>query len=202
MSRERILRTLRGHAAARVNFTVRAYASTITVNRTTFERVASAIENGTVNLTIISEAEMPMLGAGAAYYAQAGVANNPTYFATRSPNIPANSLFTQETFGRIEESQLIHESVHASLDLTRSNGIISAFEEAACFIAEALYCRRMGLPRWRYYLDQIGSTALSIANSIISTGHADDAAVTRLVKAVATHSLYRANAAVCYTSDG
>lgn len=215
MSRERVLAILRGHTAAQISFTIRANAGTIHVNQSTFRRVATAIENGTVNLTIVPQAEMPLRGAGAVYYTCASIANNPDYSnttaagtvinpqrPTRSARIPANSLFTQPIHGRVQEALLIHESVHASLDLTSSGGYLSSFQEAAAYIAEILYCRRRGLASAYIVGEQIRAAALPVVNSIIQTRHADDAALTNLVNTISNHRLYRDHARVCYLNNG
>ena len=142
-----------------------------------------------------------MIGSGAVYYSVSRVANNTTYVKHFGENDAANSLFSQESFGRVEEGMLIHESVHASLDLTRSSGNLTVFEEAACYIAEVLHNRRHGLSRSRIN-ETIRVATLPVVNSIIETGNANPAAVTNLINTIATHPLYAPNAGICYTRNG
>lgn len=201
MSRRSILTLLKNDVVARVRFSVAVNNGTITVNKETFTRVATAIEDGRVNLTILPANEMPWNGSGAVYFSTAGTANNPTYISKYGAAISANSLFTRETFGRVEEGLLIHEAVHASLDLTSSTGIITTHEEAACYIAEVLYNRRMGLSLTRI-TEQIRVAALPVVNSIIRTGTADATLYQDLVNTITAHPLYSANATLCYTRDG
>lgn len=196
-----MLQVLRGGASQRVNFTISSGGKTITVNGSTFRRVAQAIESGTVSLTILPQSQMPLNGSGAVYYSVAGVSNNPAYVNLYGANISANSLFSQESFGRVEEGMLIHESVHASLDLTRSSGILTVFEEAACYIAEVLHNRRNGLSRSRIN-ETIRVATLPVVNSIIETGTPNAAAVTNLINTITTHPLYAPNAGVCYSRNG
>lgn len=201
MSRERMLQVLRGSSSARVSFSISSGGRTITVNGSTFQRVAQAIENGTISLTILPQSQIPLNGAGAVYYSVAGVSNNPSYVSIYGPNIAANSLFSQDSFGRVEEGMLIHESVHASLDLTRSSGNLTVFEEAACYVAEVLHNRRHGLSRSRIN-ETIRVATLPVVNSIIETGNANPAAVTNLINTITTHPLYAPNAGVCYARNG
>ena len=201
MSRQSILTLLRNRVVARVSFTVTVNNGTITVNSATFERVATAIEAGTLNLTILPANEMPWLNSGAVYFSTAGTANNPTYISKYGAAIPANSLFSRDTFGRVEEGMVIHEAVHASLDLTSSTGILTVHEEATAMIAEILYNRRMGLSRSRI-TEQIRVSALPVVETIIRTGTADATHYQNLVNTITAHPLYSANATLCYTRDG
>lgn len=201
MSRQSVLRLLRNSVVARVSFTVTVNNGTITVNGTTFERVAKGIEDGRLSLTILPADEMPWNGSGAVYFSTAGTANNPTYVTKYGAAISANSLFCRDTFGRVEEGMIIHESVHASLDLTSSTGILTVHEEATAMIAEILYCRRMGLSRSRI-TEQIRVAALPVVNSIINNGTPDATLYQNLVTTITAHPLYSANAALCYTRDG
>lgn len=197
MSRRQVLSLLRGEVVSRVTFSIGTNNGTITVNGSTFRRVARAIDAGSVSLHIVPQSQMPLLGAGAVYFSGAAASNNPAYTTA----ITANSLFTQPLRGRVEEGLLVHESVHASLDLTRSTGILTVWDEAACYLAEILYCRRMGLSRTRIS-EVIRTAALPAVNSIIRTGSAAAADLTNLVTTITNHPLYAPNATVCYSRDG
>ena len=181
MSRQQVLNILRGTYASRVRFSFSHSGRTVTVNRTTFERVASAIENGRVNLDITGAMTTP--GAGAEY------------------NSGTNTLRVPPIHGRIQEAYLIHESVHASLDLTRSTGLTVPLDEAVCYIAEVIYYRRTGLARGRVN-EALRNAANPIADSIVRTGTADTALITNLMTAISNHSVYSANASGCYLRNG
>ena len=197
MSRSQVLSLLKGEVVSRVRFTIGTNSGSISVDGSTFRRVARAIQAGSVSLHVVEQSQMPLTGAGAVYYSRAGTSNNAAYTAA----ITANSLFTQPLRGRVEEGLLVHESVHASLDLTRSSGILTVWDEAACYIAEILYCRRMGLRRTRIS-ETIRLAALPAVNSIIRTGSAAAAELTNLVTTITNHPLYAPNATICYSRDG
>jgi hypothetical protein len=154
MSRESVIHFLTHGASQRIEFSfVSTTRRTIEVNRTTFQRVADAIRSGRITLV---ETTKFLPGVGAEYMGQAGIKN------------AANTMRIRPAIGRIEQSQLLHECVHASFDLTFSNGIPWSEEEATCYIAEILYCRRTGVPYSRAIFDDIGRAANSIVNTLLS----------------------------------
>lgn len=181
MSRQQVLNILRGTYASRVRFSLAFGGRTLAVNRSTFERVASAIENGGVNLNITTT--MTTSGAGAEY------------------NSATNTLSVPPIHGRIQEAYLIHESVHASLDLTRSTGLKVPLDEAACYIAEVLFYRRTGLARSRVN-EVLRNATNPVVDSILRNGTADTTLIANLVDAIRNHSLYSPNASICYLRNG
>lgn len=212
MSRERVLQVLRGNNAQRINFRISLGTRTIEVNGSTFRRVADAIEAGRVNLFVLRENQMPTVGAAAVYSSVAGVATNPGYTSLfRSSTIPANSLFIQRLHGRVEESLLIHEAVHASLDLTRSNYLTVGGDEAICYIAEVLYRRITGLENSRVtWGEDIRTVALPLVNSMVQSRNflsnrpieVDQELLLDLVFAINKNSLYSRIHKTCYVRNG
>src|SRR5215510_2589173 len=155
MSREAIINFLRRGASQHVSFTfVTANGARVTVNETTFQRVASAIETGRISLV---ETTSFASGVGAEYCAQ----------AQTSRGIAANTLRVPPQIGRIEQGSLLHESVHASFDLTLSGGVNAADEEAAAYITEYVYYRRTGLAPRRIVNDAITRAARPIADAVV-----------------------------------
>jgi hypothetical protein len=156
MSRGSVIHFLTHGASQRIEFSFASTTGrTIEVNRTTFQRVADGIRSGRI---ILLETTQFSAGVGAEYSGQADSVRK----------IAANTMRIRPGIGRIEQSQLLHESVHASFDLTFSNGIPWSEEEATCYIAEVLYCRRTGVPFSRAIFDDIRRAANSIVNTLLS----------------------------------
>jgi len=137
---ERALRTLRSRHIRRIEFRYIGYSGIpIHVAPASFDRVATAVEHGTIQVV-----ESPDLRAGNAEYRfnnsidASGVARSGTLrFSTRGQS------------SRLFEAIIVHECVHASFDLTGSR-LSLADDEAAAFLAGAIYCTLSGLPpdRW------------------------------------------------------
>lgn len=184
-TRSTVLTVLRGDAAHRICFNFTGINGIrVEVDRRSFERVATAIENGSVHL--LTASTMPLAGAQAVYYSGAA-----TVTATDGStiNIQANSLFVPPIHGRVQEGYLMHEGVHASLDLTASSAIRAVDDEAAAYITDALYYRMTGRDRARYNREA-WEHARTVASSILRSGNADSAAITSLQSSILAHRLY------------
>lgn len=185
---EAVLGVLRNHYTRRINFSFEGIPlpnygrdSTVSVNSSTFERVASAIETGRIKLERISRRGARVPGTNQRY---AGRYRREE--SVMEVPLPA----TRDRAGRI-----IHESVHASLTLTRSwNQMWWADEEAAAFIAEQLYLVFTGSPGHpaRYpHTVEIFRIARRCANQIHANGDVNYETLDRLCVLIESHPLYR-----------
>jgi hypothetical protein len=168
----------------------------ITVNQTTFERVAAAIERGggvRGGIGLIVRTTMPDPNAGAMYF--------PQEDRTINPPIPANTIIVNPINGPRQQGQLIHEAVHASFDLTLTR-LPSVDNEAAAYIAIALYWQMMGF-RSRNPNNPLVVNAFAAAASVLRTGRVDMAVLTLLRNTIVSLPPYnRAGMKNCYVSDG
>jgi hypothetical protein len=122
---------LRGPLAHRIRFSYTGLAGIrITVDSSSFERVAQAIELGQIHVLEGGAAEGSLVGA----------------YAFRTNEFFLQPYSTSPNWG----ATVVHESVHASLDLTHSR-ISEPDNEAAAFLTSAMYLRLAGMPAgsWR-----------------------------------------------------
>jgi hypothetical protein len=148
--REEILSTLRCSAAQHIRFSFTSvHGDTVSVDHTSFERVASAIVSGAIRIVRSTASD-----DGDASYG-GDEAGNPFEVA------PLHHR-------RMQEAIVLHEAVHASFDLTRS--VINRLDnEVAAYIAGTVYLRRTGFPRVRY-AGTFEEVALPAVSSIIHHG--------------------------------
>jgi hypothetical protein len=166
----RVLGILRGREASRIRFSFTSSAGGIvSINRTNFERVAAAIEHVPPGVHVSVTTSLPPLVA-----------------ARYSPD--TNTLEIHPIIGRAEEGSVLHESVHASLDLTLS-GLPGLDDEVAAYIVEVLYYRMTGLPRARFS-GPIHSLANAVATSILEGNRIDMTALNALRRAILASSAY------------
>src|SRR5262249_42291402 len=131
-------------------------------------------------------------GVGAEYCAQ----------AIRTRGISANTLRVPPQIGRMEQGSLLHESVHASFDLTRSGGVNAADEEAAAYITEYIYYRRTGLAPQRVVNDAITRAARPIADAVIRRQPIATSGVAALSAAISRDPVYVGMPTGPYLQDG
>lgn len=156
--KEKMIEILRSDEASRINFSFRGSSgATISVSGSSFRRVATALANGSINVV-----EGRFTTDIAMYSARADSATNVaanTFYLGRNPR-----------YSRLFNALIVHESVHASFDLT-STSIPWLDNEAAAYIAQAYYARNSGLPRTAF---EYGSQAI-IAYSIVQNMRANNA---------------------------
>lgn len=130
-TRDHVVRVLRGTEASRIRFTIPA-AGGLTINSTTFQRVAHAIERNHIHVKVVTN--FPA-GVGALYHPD------------------TNTIDTPPLLGRTGEGLLLHECTHAAFDLGKV-AIAAVADEAAAYVVDALYFRMTGLarPRWNAQL--------------------------------------------------
>ncbi len=142
--KEQMLGVLRGSEAQRIRFSFAGSTGiTIAVDGSSFRRVANAIEEDTIHIV---EANVP---AGRAKYS---AWNNP------AKDEAANTFYigAGPRWSRAFDALLVHESVHASFDLTRAS-LPWLDNEIAAYIAQGYYLRNSGFNAAR--LDHIGANA-------------------------------------------
>lgn len=158
--KEQMIGILRSGEAKRIRFSFRGTSgSTIAVDPSTFERVAAAIQNGTISIV-----EGRFNDDIAMYSARADAASNAaanTFYLGRNPR-----------YSRLFNALVIHESVHASFDLT-STRIPWVDNEAAAYIAQAYYARNSGLQRMAFRLGSHPSTAYQIVTNMRANSQSD-----------------------------
>jgi hypothetical protein len=189
MSRERALMVLRSPAAHSIYFRISAERAEIRVDKTTFERVATAIENGRVRLRFLAQNLMPNLDADAVYAPGDSDAVNPRYINRFGRVVRANTMFVQPFQDGYKESLLIHEAVHASLDLTRSPDLMRKDDEAAAFIAQFIYCRKTNVPKSLMAVE-LREAVLPVVDSFLLERRINDALVDKFVRFLSNTNVY------------
>ncbi len=155
--KKKILEILKSNETRRINFSFTGDDGTqITINYTSFQRVAGAIEGGSISLGTSStpNADGEYLGG-------------------------SNSLTISSTFlrdygnSRLFNALIVHEAVHASFDLSRSR-ILAIDGEVAGYIAQGFYLRNSGYTRSiRDPLMRLGRECVGIHGEMI-TGKVTD----------------------------
>jgi hypothetical protein len=149
--KERVIHVLRGLEAGRIRFKVPTKTSgTITINRASFQTVASAIQAGKIKVTPRATFRQ---GVGAEYHSWA------------IPGAPSGELLVPPMFGREQEGLVMHECTHAFFDLTKSS-VGGAEEEAISYIVDALYFRMTGLTTQRWN-NEPHATAKAVADGLL-----------------------------------
>ena len=180
-TKERILAMLRGEEAGRIRFSVHTTTGTITINRTTFTTVATAISAGKIKVT---PQAVFAPGVGAEYHGWA------------IPGGSSGELLVPPIFGREQEGLTIHECIHAFFDLQIIN-VRATEEEAICYIVDALYFRMSGLTTTRWN-NEPHATAKGVADGLLQQYQKGDVPIPRvdetawntLVLAVAMNPTY------------
>ena len=139
----RIVRILRSPAARKIDFILGAWR----INADAFENVASAIELGDIEVSI----GKPKGGGEAEYNFKRDIVILPT--ATYGTRIT-------------EQSGIIHECVHAFVDIKHIDGQTESANEAAGYVAGMLYILHTGtdIPAMT---NPVGVLAASIAKKMI-----------------------------------
>ena len=176
-ARDQVLGLLRGPVAARIRFRFPFNFGTVTIAPASFERVARAIETGSVQLVVTNA--FPA-GVGGQY-----ISGTP------------NTLRVAPLLGRSQEGQVLHECTHAVFDLTKTQ-VTDNEDEAAAYVVNALYFRMTGLKPSRWNAEP-HATAGAVADALLREYQAGKVAVPvldpdawRVLRAqVMLHSHYR-----------
>jgi hypothetical protein len=151
--REQLIRVLRSSDAQRIRFTFRGSTQIdISVDGSSFRRVAQAVEENRIGVQ--SSSTVPRGWAKYSARAERGDAANTFYIGQGDHS------------SRDFDGLLIHESVHASFDLTRTT-IPWLDNEVTAYIAQGYYLRNTGYPRTR--MDTLGMPyyGVMIVDSIV-----------------------------------
>jgi len=125
---ERVIHFLGGPAVGRIRFTFPEAAATITINRAMYGRVAKAIKDHRIGIFPATDPALIPPGATATY--EGSPAKGGTIF-----------IRAGKSWGRDLEGDLVHECTHAGFDVDKLIGLTALTEEAAAYVAEALYYR-------------------------------------------------------------
>jgi len=141
---------LRSNETSRIAFSFTgSNGATISVGQASFRRVASALEDG--RLSVVEG----RFTTNIAMYSAA---------ANSDDNTAANTFYlgNNPRYSRLFNALIVHESVHASFDLTSAT-LPWLDNEAAAYIAQAYYARNSGLGRLTF---DFGSPTI-IAYSVV-----------------------------------
>lgn len=108
-------------------------------------------------------------------------------------------MYLRPEIGRQHNGEVIHESVHASFDLTYST-LPRIDDESAAYIASALYWRMTGL-RCNSNLG-IYCAASNVADSILHSRGVVDGELNVLRNRIRNHPVYRPHAGGVYLRNG
>ncbi|WP_315831622.1 hypothetical protein [Bradyrhizobium prioriisuperbiae] len=153
----KVLQVLNGPTVARIRFRFPIAGSHVTIAPQTFHHVARAIQSGRV---IVRRPTDLAAGVAAQYNDVARTRANGTV-------VRANTIEVASALGRLDEANIVHESLHAAYDLLRT-GLDGNAEEASAYVCTALYCRMTGLPRPRWANGQIFANAELTARTLLS----------------------------------
>lgn len=179
--KEQMIRVLGDQQTRRIGFHFTgSNGATISVDVSSFRRVSAAIQNEHISV---------VEGGVAAGWAQYNARNN-TF-----------NVSTGEESSRAYNALLIHESVHASFDLT-STRIPWVDNEAAAYIAQGYYLRNSGFSRSR--LDELGQPYLGvlIVDSIIRTGQPDTTLLQEMNGTLLSSPQYHSYIRTTFVGDG
>jgi hypothetical protein len=179
--KEQMISVLRDRQTSRIRFSFAgSTGSTIAVAPSSFRRVSEAIQNDTIH---VSE------GGVAAGWAQYNARNN-TFSVARG-----------QEWSRAYNALLVHESVHAAFDLSRSQ-LPWLDNETAAYIAQGYYLRNSGFSRSR--LDELGEPYLGVllVDSIIRTGTPDSTLIQELHGTLTSSPQYHSYIRGTFTGDG
>jgi hypothetical protein len=125
---ERVIHFLSGPEVGRIRFTFPEGPATMTINRAMYGRVAKAIKDHSIGIFPASDPALIPPGTSAIY--QGSPAKGGTIF-----------IRAGKSWGRDLEGDLVHECTHAGFDVDKLIGLTALTEEAAAYVAEALYYR-------------------------------------------------------------
>ena len=157
--KQKILEILHSNETRRVQFSFQGSGGTVSVDASSFRRVAEAIESDNIHIV-----EGRFTTDIAMYSARTDLTRN---FASNTLYLGRNPRYS-----RLFNALIVHESVHASFDLT-STSIPWIDNEAAGYIAQAYYARNSGLPRTAYEFGSHSILAYSVVEGMRSNSASD-----------------------------
>lgn len=179
--RDEVLDVLNSAAVRRISFSFSTlHGGTVSVNAMTFQRVADAINAGRVAV-----AEERRAGQGG------------MYDAFPADTTLSGELTARQTRNRRKErAYVVHESVHASFDLTRTQNFAEIENEAACFLAQFLFLRHAGVTREDAFNSRRGNAEIYTAiwnatSTVVSGGIVPERHMTAVRNQLQRHPFYR-----------
>jgi hypothetical protein len=164
--KQRVLAVLLGGNVARIRFRFPIAGSHVTIARQTFHVVAHAIQSGKIPVRVGTD----LAAKVAAQY------NDVARTRADGTVVAADTLEIRGVIGRLDESYIVHESLHAAYDLLHT-GLDGNAEEASAYVCTALYCRMTGLPKPRWANGPIYSNAERTAQSLLAQYQIGDVAI-------------------------
>ena len=179
--KEQMIQVLNDSQTRRISFSLSGSTGiSISVDSSSFRRVSDAISNDTIHVS------------------EGGIASGWAQYNSRNNTF---SVSTGQEFSRAFNALLVHESVHASFDLTRSS-LPWLDNEVAAYIAQGYYLRNSGFPRAR--LDELGQpyVGVLIVDSIIRTGSPDSTLIQELQGSLLSSTQYHSYIRTNFTGNG
>ncbi len=157
--KEQIAQVLSSNETRRIHFSFEGTSGQrVSVDHTSFRRVAAALSGGQIDV-VEGEFTTDIAMYSAKTNVSRGWAAN-TFYLGKNPR-----------WSRLFNALIVHESVHASFDLTRSS-LPWVDNEAAAYIAQGYYLRNAGFPRYRLQFASEASIGYLMVNEIIDGGDA------------------------------
>jgi hypothetical protein len=165
----------------------------VNVDYSTFFRVAEAIEADRIILNFKSR--LPM-GSNGKYFSE--------NISTDTGRPISGTLFLLEKDEIFSRGGVIHESVHASLDLTHNPRLMALENEAAAYIAEDLFYKSINYyPRYANNADGIiMEISRAVAFSISNDGWIPTESIALLMTVLGQVVPYNGSVDISYPSNG
>lgn len=168
---------LNHHFCREIHFVFNATSNQrIEVNRTTFQRIIDQLQNNHISVTAV-ERNQP-----AGFGAMCDAAYNQFSNSFKVSNI---ATVADPGF----QGLVVHESVHASFDVTRSV-IPQVDNEAAAHLAQAIFLRKLGYRAFHANFQPL-RVAMEISDSAIRSGHIPLALIDRLRDTLRSTFIYQ-----------
>lgn len=185
--REKMMRILRSSDTQRISFSLTGSTGiTISVDGSSFRRVAQAIEENNIQVQT------------------GGVADGWAKYSARAEGTSAANTFyigANNTSSRDFDGLIVHEAVHASFDLT-STTLPWIDNEVAAYVAQGYYLRNSGYSTSR--MDTLGMPYLGrmIVNEIRNGGEVNGFWMEQLRNSLLSDPTYHSYIRGTFTGDG
>ena len=169
----------------------------VRVDYSTFFRVAEAIEDGRITVDFDTS---HIAGNVDGIY----VATNSQVMHSGELRTISGVLHLREINNLFMEGTVVHESVHASLDLTHNPHLMALENEAAAYIAQGLFFKNLNFfPATNRSAEGLMmETARTIPFSPTNGNEISTAAVKQLINAINQVGCYRGRMNTVYESNG
>jgi hypothetical protein len=155
--KDQMIEVLRSGETRRINFSFRGTGGReIRVGPRMFTQVAEALAND--QISVVEGRFTTDIAMYSAFADASGTSAANTFYLGRNPR-----------WSRSFNALIVHESVHAAFDLSRTS-LPWIDNEAAAYVAQGYYLRNSGYPRYRLDLGSEPSTAYLMVDAIIEGG--------------------------------